>query len=60
MRGIKWFGVQDFFVDGVLDKVCVYMIFIGLFFVNFEDGVIMVFIVFVVRFLGLFIRGYIF
>lgn len=48
----------DFFADGVLDKVCVHMIFIGLSSVNPEDGVIMVFIVLAARSLGPFIRGY--
>lgn len=52
MRGTKWFGVQDFFADGFLDKVFVHMIFIGLSSVNPENGVIMVFIVFAARSLG--------
>lgn len=58
MRGTKWFGVHDFFADGVFDKVCVHMIFIGLSSVNPEDGVIMVFIVLTARSLGPFTRGY--
>lgn len=58
MRGTKWFGVQDFFADGVLDKVCVHVIFIGLSSFNPEDGVIIVFNVLAVRSFGPFIRGY--